>query len=262
MQYAGRAKLVGLGILFVLAGVIVAVLAMVQPARSARAGATSLASVPPAAASLSAGSALPGADPEASPKHAALRPAALRPSPADRVDPARAVASAGISAGISARTSAGPTIAASGGGPGARVEDLSALTPVQAFNVSGVRSGPVRIGAVTYADSVRFTCDSGGHDSSGDLDYVVTGYGSMSATIGVPSDDTRAADDTMTVSFFNNGSGSQTSQGLTVSPGQPQRVRLSFHGSSQLEISCSAVNATTQFPEYMDLALANATIGP
>ena len=254
MQYEGRAKLVGLGILFVLAGVIVAVLAMVQPARSARAGATSLAPGPPAAASLSAGSALPGADPEASPTHAAQRPAALRPSPADRVDPARAVASAG--------TSAGPTIAASGGGPGARVEDLSALTPVQAFNVSGVRSGPVRIGAVTYADSVRFTCDSGGRDSSGDLDYVVTGYGSMSATIGVPSDDTRAAGDTMTVSFFNNGSGSQTSQPLTISPGQPQRIRLTFRGSSQLEISCSAVNATTQSPEYMDLALANATIGP
>lgn len=257
MQYEGRAKLVGLGILFVLAGVIVAVLAMVQPARSARAGATSLASLPPAAASLSAGSALPGADPEASPTDATQRPA-LRPSPADRVDPARAVASAGTSAG----TSAGPTIAASGGGPGARVEDLSALAPVQAFNVSGVRNGPVRIGAVTYADSVRFTCDSGGHDSSGDLDYVVTGYGSMSAMIGVPSDDTRAAGDTMTVSFFNNGSGSQTSRPLTISPGQPQRVRLTFRGSSQLEISCSAVNATTQSPEYMDLALANATIGP
>lgn len=250
MQYEGRAKLVGLGVLFVLAGVIVSVLAMVQPARSAKAGATSSTSSPPAAASPSAGSALPGADPEASPTDAAQRPAALRPSPADRVDPARAV------------TSAGPTIAAPGGGPGARVEDLSALTPVQAFNVSGVRSGPVRIGAVTYADSVRFTCDSGGHDSSGDLDYVVTGYGSMSATIGVPSDDTRSAGDTMTVSFFNNGSGSQTSQPLTIAPGHPRRVRLTFHGSSQLEISCSAVNATTQSPEYMDLALANATVGP
>jgi hypothetical protein len=166
------------------------------------------------------------------------------------VDPARAVASAG------------PTIAAPGGGPGARVEDLFALTPVQAFNVSDVRSGPVRIGAVTYADSVRFTCDSGGHDSSGDLDYVVTGYGSMSATAGVPSDDTHAVGDTMTVSFFNNGSGSQTSQPLTISPGHPQRVQLRFRGSSQLEISCSAVNAATQSPEYMELALANATIGP
>src|SRR5581483_9867805 len=133
-------------------------------------------------------------------------------------------------------TSAGPTVAASGGGPGATVEDLSALSPVQAFNVSGVRSGPVRIGAVTYADSVRFTCDSGGHDSSGDLDYVVTGYGSMSATVGVPDDgvrdhsvpgdgvpsgDMHGAGDAATVAFFDNGSGPQASQPLTVSPGHP-----------------------------------------
>ncbi len=168
-------------------------------------------------------------------------------------------------------------IAAPGGGPGASVEDLSALSPVQAFNVSGVRSGPVRIGAVTYADSVRFTCDSGGHDSSGDLDYVVTGYGSMSATVGVPSDgapgdgapgdgapgdDTHGVGDTMTVAFFNNGSGPQVSQPLTITPGHPRRVHLRIRGSSQLEISCSAVNTATQSPEYMELALANATIGP
>ncbi len=140
-----------------------------------------------------------------------------------------------------------------------------------------MRSGPVRIGAVTYADSVRFTCDSGGHDSSGDLDYVVTGYGSMSATVGVPDDgvrdhsvpgdgvpsgDMHGAGDAATVAFFDNGSGPQASQPLTVSPGHPQRVHLRIRGSSQLEISCSAVNTATQSPEYMELALANATIGP
>jgi hypothetical protein len=226
MPYEGRAKLVGLGILLVLAGVIVAALALAQPGHGAKTGVASLAS-----------------DPGASNAIAVQRPR-------EPAGPVRAPASAG------------PTIAAAGGGPGSRVADLSALTPVQAFNVSGVRSGPVRIGTVTYADSVRFTCDSGGHDSSGDLDYVVTGYGSMNATVGVPNDDTHATGDTMTVSFFNNGSGPQTSQPLTISPGHPQRIRISFRGSSQLEISCSAVNTATQSPEYMDLALANATIGP
>jgi hypothetical protein len=156
---------------------------------------------------------------------------------------------------------AGGTVAAHGGGPGSPVADLSELTPVQEYNVSRVADGPVRIGATTYADSVRLTCDSGSHESSGDLDYVVTGYGSMTATVGIPADDTRAAGDAMTVSFFNNGSGSQVTGPVTVTLGHPRQVRVRFRGSSQLEISCGAVN-TTQSARSMDLALGNATIGP
>jgi hypothetical protein len=155
----------------------------------------------------------------------------------------------------------GGTVSAHGGGPGSPVADLSELTPVQEYNVSRVSDGPVRIGATTYAESVRFTCDSGSHESSGDLDYVVTGYGSMTATVGIPADDARAAGDTMTVSFFNNGSGSQIDGPITVTPGHPQHVRVRFHDSSQLEISCGAVN-TAKSAKSMDLALGNATIGP
>lgn len=153
------------------------------------------------------------------------------------------------------------TVAAAGGGPGARVADVSALTPVQVYNVSGLRTGPVRIGGTTYTDSVRFTCDSGGSDSSGDLDYVVTGYGSMSATIGIPNDDTRAAHDTMTVGFYDNGAASQTAGPYTITFGHPRQVRVRFSGSSQLEISCGAT-APSGKAAQMDLALADATIGP
>jgi hypothetical protein len=152
------------------------------------------------------------------------------------------------------------TVAAVGGGPGSPVADLSALTPVQVYNVSGLRTGPAQIGATTYDDSVRFTCDSGGRDSSGDLDYVVTGYRSMSAMVGVPAGDSRAARDAMTVSFFNNGSGVQTSEPVTITTGHPRRVRLSFQGASQLEISCSAVNTASGAATYMEVALGNATI--
>jgi hypothetical protein len=177
-----------------------------------------------------------------------------------------AVAGATTAHSPAARAIAGPrvtggTVAARGGGPGSPVADLSQLTPVQEYNVSGVSDGPVRIGATTYTDSVRLSCDSGSHESSGDLDYVVTGYGSMTATVGIPADDTRAAGDTMTVSFFNNGSGSQVTGPVTVTLAHPQQVRVRFHGSSQLEISCGAVDATGS-ARSMDLALGNATIGP
>jgi hypothetical protein len=155
----------------------------------------------------------------------------------------------------------GGTIAATGGGAGAAVADLSQLTPVQVYGVSGLTDGPVRIGATTYADSVRFTCDSGSHESSGDLDYVVTGYGSMTATLGIPSYDTAAAGDIMTVSFNNNGTGQQASNPVMVTPGHPQQVKVRFEQASQLVISCTAIDASGS-ARSMDLALGNAVIRP
>lgn len=153
------------------------------------------------------------------------------------------------------------TIAAAGGGPGTPVADLSALTPVQEYNVSRVSSGPVQIGTTTYTDSVRFTCDSGGAASSGDLDYVVTGYGTLSAIVGIPGRP-HPTGGAMTVTFFSNGAGPQVSRPVTVSPGHSQRVQLSFRGSSQLEISCSPAGPTSQSAKPLELALGNPTIGP
>jgi hypothetical protein len=155
----------------------------------------------------------------------------------------------------------GGTVAAPGGGPGAAVADLSRLAPVQVYNVSGVSGGPVRIGVTTYSDSVRLTCDSGSHNSSGDLDYVVTGYGSMTATLGIPSYDAGAAGGAMTVTFNNNGAGTQAAGPVTVTPGHPQQVRVRFKEASQLVISCAAVSGSGA-ARSMDLALGNAVIGP
>jgi hypothetical protein len=71
-----------------------------------------------------------------------------------------------------------------------------------------------------------------------------------------------SAHDTMAVSFFNNGAGSQVSGPVTVTPGHPQHVGLRFQDSSQLEISCSARQHGHPVLEYMQLALGNGTIGP
>ncbi|HEX6521222.1 MAG TPA: hypothetical protein VF070_14625, partial [Streptosporangiaceae bacterium] len=144
-------------------------------------------------------------------------------------------------------------------GPG--TTGLRALTPVQEYNISGLHAGPVRIGGVTYPDSVQFTCDSGDSDSSGDLDYAVSGFDSLTATMGVPDSDTKAAAGTMTVTFLNNGSASQSTAPVTVSPGHPRSVHVTFRGSSQLVISCSAMDANGRHAEYMELALGNAMVG-
>lgn len=188
-------------------------------------------------------------------------------TPPSRAPKAVPVARA-LATGQPARATAAPsprvtggTVAAPGGGPGAAVADLSQLTPVQVYNVSGVSDGQVRIGVTTYSDSVRLTCDSGSHNSSGDLDYVVTGYGSMSATLGIPAYDTSATGDTMTVTFNNNGAGTQAAGPVTVTPGHPQQVRVRFKEASQLVISCAAVSGSGA-ARSMDLALGNAVIGP
>lgn len=136
---------------------------------------------------------------------------------------------------------------------------LRTLTPVQEYNISNIRTGPVRIGGVTYPDSVQFTCDSGASDSAGDLDYAVSGFGSLTAVVGIPDADVRAVDDTMTVTFLNNGSASQAAAPITISPGHPRSVHVAFRDSSQLVISCSATNAEGR-AEYTRLALGNATV--
>jgi hypothetical protein len=83
----------------------------------------------------------------------------------------------------------------------------------------------------------------------------------MTATLGIPSDDTSAAGGTMTVSFNNNGTGPQVSGPVTVTPGHPQQVKVRFRQASQLEIACTSVNASGA-TRSMPLGLGNAVIGP
>ncbi len=218
-------KLLGLGGLFIAAALVVGILACLRPASAGKAGATATASPPRTGMGGTAGG--------------------MGGAAKTRLNGTR-------------RRVTGDTIAPPHG-PGRT--GLRALTPVQEYNISGLHAGPVRIGGVTYPDSVQFTCDSGDSDSSGDLDYAVSGFGSMTATVGIPDADTKAAGGTMTVTFLNNGSASQSTAPVTVSPGHPQPVQVKFQDSSQLVISCSAVDANGRHAEYMELALGNATVG-
>lgn len=126
--------------------------------------------------------------------------------------------------------------------PSAGGTGLFRFSPVQVFNVSRLRAGPIVIDGTSYPESILFTCAGAGHASSGDIDYVVSGYGSLVTTIAVPSNATGTA----SVSFFNNGAGAQVAGPYQVSPGHPRAVRIRFPGASQLEISCTP--STTRSP--------------
>jgi hypothetical protein len=242
-----RSILLWLVCMVVVAALVIAGLVRYLPARTASAvAATATATATSSAASR--------AQPSTS---------ATQPSPADSVS-ATGTSSGGASPAATSSASPGATtaagaVAAGGGGAGAPLADLTALTPVSQSYIAGLSTGPQQIGATTYEDSVRLTCES---VPSGDVVYDVAGYKFLTTVIGIPSDASNAAGNAMTITFYKDGSANQLSSPVTVSLDHPQSVHLNLQGSSQLEVSCSAINTTTQATEYMDVALGNATIGP
>jgi hypothetical protein len=187
---------------------------------------------------------------------------ATSPSPsASSTEPsASSAANPAATTGASTQPASAPsTVGATGGGVGAQVADLSALTAVQTYNISGPNLGPEQIGATIYQNSVGFTCYTGGPSY---IDYNVAGYKFLNALIGIPSSASNAAGNSMTITFFKDGSSAQLGSPVTVSLDHPQSVHLNLDGSSQLEIACAAISQTSHSPVSMDGALGNATIGP
>jgi len=242
-----RAVLLWLVCLLVAAALVIAGLVHYLPARTAKASASSQAS-PTTAASSGQPS-----------------PSSTQPSPANSASGGGTSPGATDSASPGGAASPGATanaVAAGGGGLGAPLADLSALSPVSQTNVYNQSTGPEQIGATTYEDSVRFTCDSSSGAASGNLVYDVAGYKFLTALIGIPSNASNGAGNAMTITFYRDGSATQLAAPITVSLDHPQPVHLDLQGSSQLEISCSGTNTTGQQATQMDVALGNATIGP
>jgi hypothetical protein len=226
---------------------VVAIVALVKflPARTTTALATQATGSPSASATQPS--------PAASATSASSSPSAASSSPAS--SPAASSPAASATAAASA---SGSTVAAPGGAAGAPLADLSALNPVNQSYISSLSTGPQQIGSTTYQDSVRFTCDA----PSGYLVYDVAGYKYLTTLIGIPSDASNATGNTMTITFYKDGSASQLMTPVTVSLDHPQSVHLNLQGASQLEVACSAISTTSQDSEYMDVAFGNATIGP
>jgi hypothetical protein len=200
-------------------------------------------------------------------------PSATQPSPTESATSsgpstgASGGASPGATDGSSPGTSASPVsttsaVPAGGGGPGAPIADLSALTPVSTNNISSPSTGPEQIGSTTYQDSVRLTCYSGGGTNQSNVIYDVAGYKYLNTVIGIPSNASNAAGNAMTITFYKDGSATQLTTPVTVTLDHPQSVHLNLQDSSQLDIACDAINTASQQSAYMDVAFGNATIGP
>jgi len=197
--------------------------------------------------------------PSATASPTSASPSATSPSPSgSTAAPADSSTGSPAATGTSGASSSPNTVQAGGGGAGAEVADLSALSPVQTYDISGPSDGPEQIGATIYQNSVGFTCYSG----PSYIDYNVAGYKFLNTVIGIPSNAANAAGNSMTITFFKDGSSTQLGSPVTVSLDHPQSVHLDLAGSSQLEIACTAIGGTSHSTVSMDAALGNATIGP
>lgn len=139
--------------------------------------------------------------------------------------------------------------------------DLSSLTPVQSSVDGFTTNGPQQIGTTTYSNAIRFSCstsnDAYGYNS---LVYVVAGYKTLNATLGVPDNASNAAGNSATIKFYKDGGSTELGQPVTIALDSPQRVSLPLQGSSQLEISCVAANQTGNNGDDIDVAIGGATL--
>ncbi len=171
--------------------------------------------------------------------------------------PATSSSSVSPNGGADPLVSPGPATAS----PAART-DLSTLHAVNtSFN--NYTTGPQQIDTTTYPDGIRFSCSSGGSDSSygyNSVTYNVAGYSTLTATIGVPPDAGNAAGNSATIEFYKDGNSTQLHLPVTVALDSPQTVKVNLQGTSQLEINCTAANPNGSFGEDIDVVIGDATL--
>ena len=123
------------------------------------------------------------------------------------------------------------------------------------------QNAPQVMSAKSYPNSVTFGC-AGPYGAQPDEAFDVVGYRLFTAVIGIPDDAIDATSLSETVTFASQ-AGARLGAPVTVSLGHPVTVRLAIAGVTQLEITCTGVNAQTrQAEDTNDVTLGNALISP
>jgi hypothetical protein len=157
-----------------------------------------------------------------------------------------------------APTGSTPATAASSAPPPTSGTSLFTQQPVQA-NDASIQNGAVQIGTTAYPDSIRFTCYTG-QDSPTSVVYDTAGFTFLNATLGIPSDATNAAGNTMNITFFKDGTTDQLGKTLTTALDSPVQLHLNLEGASQLSIACQATSTSSSDAVAMDVAFGNAVL--
>jgi hypothetical protein len=192
---------------------------------------------------------------------ATIPPTPASSSPAASASPSPSPSGGGSAGSASGSPSAAPSVSSTAtAAPATSGTNLFNLTPVQNTGAYSLVNGSEEIGTITYPDSVRFTCETGDDVAHTYLVYDVAGFSFLNATLGVPSDATNAAGNTMAITFFKDGTTQQLGKTISIALDQPAPIHLNLDGASQLEIGCAATSGASQQPVGMDVALGNAAL--
>lgn len=134
---------------------------------------------------------------------------------------------------------------------------LSDLTPT--VDNGSVFTGQQVIAAQSYPKSILFPCNGspGGQPREA---YDVAGRSTFTAEAGIPDNAQNATSGIATV-IFTNESGQQIGTPVQVTLGHPIKVRLNITGVTQLGMTCTGRNASTNQAAYnFDVSLGNAGV--
>lgn len=176
---------------------------------------------------------------------------------------AAAILGGGLLVGFGSGLVIGLNVATPGSAPSAAPSAdtaLSSLPVLQADVALYTADSSQRIGGTSYPDAIRFSCSAPTHGGHYSVTYDVAGFGTLAATIGIPSNATNAAGNSASIQFFKDGGPTQLGQTLTVSPDNPQTITLPLDNSSQLEIHCDAAEVTGTTGYDIDVVIGTATL--
>ena len=118
-------------------------------------------------------------------------------------------------------------------------------------------SGQQVIAAQSYPKTIAFPC-SGDPGNQPAEAYDVAGSTTFAATAGIPDNTQDATGDVGTITFSNE-AGRQIGSPIQVSLGHPVKVELNIAGVTQLGMTCTGRNLSTNQPaDLPQVALGNA----
>jgi hypothetical protein len=134
---------------------------------------------------------------------------------------------------------------------------LSDLTPT--VDNGAVFSGQQVIAAQSYPKSILFPCNGGSGDQPIEA-YDVAGRSTLVAEAGIP-DNMQGATDVIATVTFSNESGQQIGIPVQVSLGHPVKVKLNIGGVTQLGMTCTGRDTSTnQSVSDFQVALGNSGV--
>jgi hypothetical protein len=150
----------------------------------------------------------------------------------------------------------GGTSGSSGGALPSGGVYLSAMQPT--VDNAVLSTGTQTMSAKAYPDSITFYCDGPLGNGQPDEAFDVAGHSLFKAEVGIPDNAANATSLDETVIFANQ-AGVQLIKPIVVSLGHPAAVTLNIAGVTQLEVSCTGINAQNQQQDDNNvLTLGNA----